>query len=110
MRIWLLNILPEQLILLLAPLSLIAIGIAVETKYTGRVTLFANAIALVAFFSSFETLPGWALWYTNLMTLLGIVGFVSYAIKQPLFEMYYHVGKIGSSVVTGIVIVGFSFA
>lgn len=108
MGIWMIDFFSREFILVLAPLSLIAIGLVVETKYTGRVTLFANAMALVSFFATLSSVPTWAIWYTNIMTILGFIGFVSYAVKQPLFEMYYHIGKIGSSIIAGLVILTFA--
>jgi hypothetical protein len=106
--IWLVDLLPLKIILLLAPLALIGIGIAVEKNYTGRITLFANAIALITFFASFSIIPLWIVWYANIMTILGIIGFFSYIFKESLFETYYQIGRIGSSAVTGIIILIFA--
>jgi len=104
MQIWLVQWLPKGLLLLLAPISLIIIGFLVEKYYTGRITLFANAMALVSFFSAFQNIPNLVILYINFATILGIIGLISYAIKHPLLEAYYHIGKIASSIVTGIVI------
>ena len=104
MNIWLVQILPREILILLAPLSLIVIGFLVEKYYTGRITLFANAMALVSFFSGYSNIPFLIILYINLATILGIVGLISYAVKHPLFEAYYHVGKLVSSAVAGIVL------
>ena len=54
MNIWLVDFIPENFILLLGPISLMVIGYLVEKYYTGRITLFANAIALVTYFLDFK--------------------------------------------------------
>ncbi|MFT4309096.1 MAG: hypothetical protein ACMXYL_01255 [Candidatus Woesearchaeota archaeon] len=105
MNIWLLDLLPYSFFHLLAPLSLILIGYLVEKHYTGRVTMFANAIALVTFFGIYEIVPPIIILYTNIVTLLGVVGIISYTFKFKLFESYYTAGKIASSIITGLVII-----
>ncbi len=102
--IWLVQILPKEFILLLAPISLMVIGFLVEKYYTGRITMFANAMALVSFFAFFENIPFLVVLYINIATVLGIVGLISYVLKHPLLEAYYHVGRIVSSVITAMVI------
>ncbi|MBT4824283.1 hypothetical protein HN695_02335 [Candidatus Woesearchaeota archaeon] len=109
MDIWLLKLLSPSILRILAPLALILIGFLVEKHYTGRITMFANAIALVTFFMMFDQIPKWAIIYTNLVTALGVVGILSYALKWRLFEAYYTFGKLASSVVTGLIILTFSF-
>jgi hypothetical protein len=104
MQIWLVNWLPKEIFLLLAPISLMVIGFLVEKYYTGRITLFANAMALVSFFGVFTNIPTVVVIYINLATVLGIIGLISYAVKHPLIEAYYHVGKLVSSVITGVVL------
>lgn len=104
MNIWLVQYVPENLLLLLGPISLMVIGYLVEKYYTGRITLFANAVALVTYFYRFQNLPFLVVLYINIATILGVVGLISYAIKYPLFEAYYHIGKYFSSAITGIVL------
>jgi len=104
MEIWAFQFLPKELILLLGPISLIVIGFLVEKYYTGRITLFANAMALISFFWSIQNVPFLVILYINIATILGIVGLISYAVKHPLFEAYYHFGKFFSSAITGIVL------
>jgi hypothetical protein len=73
MEIWLVQWLPKSLLLLLAPVSLIIIGFLVEKYYTGRITLFANAMALVSFFSAFQNIPTIVILYINFATILGVI-------------------------------------
>ena len=104
MEIWLVQFVPKSIFLLLAPLSLMVIGFLAEKYYTGRITLFANAMALVSFFGFFQNIPVPVIIYINFTTILGIIGLISYAVKYPLIEGYYHIGKLASSVITGIVL------
>jgi len=104
MNIWLVEWIPESLLLLLGPVSLMVIGYLVEKYYTGKITLFANAIALVTYFYRFQNLPFLLVLYINMATILGIVGLISYTVKHPLFETYYHIGKYFSSGITGLVL------
>ena len=104
MKIWLIQFLPKEVILLAGPVSLIIIGFLVEKYYTGRITLFANAIALVSFFWPIQNIPFLTILYINIATILGIVGLISYALRHPLFEAYYHIGKYFSSAITGLVL------
>lgn len=104
MEIWLINWIPKGFILILGPLSLISIGYLVEKYYTGRITLFANAVALVTYFYQFSPLPAWLVLYINAVTILGLMGFVSYAVRFPLFELYYQTGRLASSFITGMIL------
>lgn len=104
MNIWIIQLLPKELIILLGPTSLMIIGFLVEKHYTGRITMFANAIALVSFFAQVTTIPLLIILYINIATILGIIGLASYSVKFPLFEAYYHFGKFFSSAITGIVL------
>lgn len=67
--------------------------------------MFANAIALVSFFSIFQSIPFLVVLYINIATVLGFIGLASYVIKFKMVESFYHIGRIVSSVVTAGVIV-----
>ncbi len=103
-QIWLIDLLPASMVSLLGPISLIIVGLLVEKYYTGRITLFTNAIALVLFFQNVTTIPIWIIWYINIATVLGVLGLISYAFKFPLIEQYYHIGTIFSSAITGLIL------
>lgn len=97
----------NDLISLLGPLSLIAIGLLVEKQYTGRISLFANAIALISFFgplSITKSIPFGILLYINILTILGIIGIFSYSFKIRLVEVYYKIGTLFGAIITGIIL------
>ncbi|MFC1697106.1 hypothetical protein ACFL1H_02135 [Nanoarchaeota archaeon] len=101
MAIWLVQILPKQIILLLGPISLILVGYIAEKYYIGRITLFANAMALITFFAFIEIIPWIIVLYINVATIIGIIGLASYAFKYKLAQEFYTFGTIFSSVITG---------
>lgn len=104
MGIWLLNLLGSKIITVLPAVALIFVGFLAEKHYTGRLTLFANAIALVSFFYSFAILPTWLIFYINALTIVGCLSLVSYIFKFPLPKEFYSMAGIFSSIVSGIIL------
>ena len=102
--IWVLYFIPTKFMSLLGSASLILVGILAEKYYTGRLTLFANAIALITFFGSLPQIPIWIEWYTNIITILGIIGLLSYGFKKSISTEFYTIAKIGGSIITGLVL------
>jgi hypothetical protein len=103
------DILPKTLLPLIAPASLILIGVLVEKQYVGRMSIFANSIALISFFGNFEYLPDWLSAYITCATIWGVIGLVSYMKKEDISlpEAYYVIGYIFSSIPVGLILLAF---
>ncbi|MFA6888037.1 MAG: hypothetical protein WC254_00915, partial [Candidatus Woesearchaeota archaeon] len=83
-QMWIATLFPVGLLQILPAITLIAIGWIVEVKYTSRITLFANAIALSTYFYQFQNLKVWIIYYINFVTILGIIAIISYILKEKL--------------------------
>lgn len=104
MEIWLTSFLSPKLISLLPAASLILIGFLAEKHYTGRLTLFANAVALISFFYIFTELPTLLVLYINALTIIGLFSLVSYIFQFSLPKEFYQIVGIFSSVVSGFIL------
>lgn len=107
--IWLKSLIPASYLNLIGPASLILIGFIVETRYTSRVALFSNAMALVAFFHPFNSLPWWLVLYINAATAVGAIAIVSYK-RYKLNKEYYRLGKLFSTAITGLILLLYGFS
>ncbi len=75
MDLWIANLFPGKFLEILPAVSLILIGIAVEREYTGRISIFSNAVALTTYFYKFQNLPVLLVWYINILTVFGVISF-----------------------------------
>jgi hypothetical protein len=74
--------------------ALLIVGLVVEVHYVSRISNFTNSIALYLFFSrkGFEsTLIGI---YVGLGLIMGIIGLISYILKESLPREYYIINLI----------------
>ena len=102
--IWITKLVGTNIFEILPAAALIAIGFLAEKHYTGRLTLFANAVALISFFHDKANLPNLIIVYINILTLVGILALTSYAFKFKLPKEFYSLGGIFSSVISGIIL------
>ncbi|MFW5990747.1 MAG: hypothetical protein ACOCQX_00820 [Candidatus Nanoarchaeia archaeon] len=65
MVLWIESLIPEYFINFLTPIALIAVGHAVEKNFVGRITCFANAIAVNIFIYGMSVSPI-LVWYANI--------------------------------------------
>lgn len=104
MNIWISQIFPVELIRILPAITLIIVGLIVEKKYVGRISLLTNAVALSTFFAFIENIPTWTIWYINILTIFGIIAIISYAFKIKLSKEFYFIAGIFSSLISGILL------
>jgi len=104
MKILLAYFLPDNVIPLIGPFSLLLVGHFVEKHYTGRMALFLNFVALITYFYNLHPLPLWLVIYIDIMTIIGIVAFFSYIFRISLPKEFYIIASIGSSFITGLVL------
>jgi hypothetical protein len=104
MTYWFQSIIPLKLVSLLAPLALISVGAYVEKHFVGRITTFANVLALNIFFFSFQSIPTWLVWYLNIGIIFAVFGFASYIMKESLPQAYYSLNLPYCSIVSGLVL------
>ncbi|MCB9370417.1 hypothetical protein H6501_02370 [Candidatus Woesearchaeota archaeon] len=104
MEIWMISLLGSKLITLLPAVALILIGFLAEKHYTGRLTLFANAVALISFFYVYTGLPTLLVLYINVLTLVGVLSLVSYMFQFSLPKEFYQIAGIFSSIVSGFIL------
>jgi hypothetical protein len=103
MRVILENIISSNALDLITPLALVAIGIIIETKYVGRISMFTNALALFIFYHGKEMSTGLG-WIVNIVIILGIMGGISRFFNFSLPQQFYKIGWVASSVVTAILL------
>ena len=104
MVFWFQAIVPPKLINLITPLTLMIVGIYVEKHFIGRMTTFANVLALNIFFYSFQTIPTWLIWYLNIGIIFAVFGFTTYVMKESLPQAYYTLSIPYCSIVSGLVL------
>ena len=102
------GLMPEQYYGLIGPLSLIILGLVIdrkakETKYTGRLSMFSNSMALVSFYILIPTAPLLLKILINVALLLGVIGIVSYSLDEHHLshKNYYQYTKYFNALVTG---------
>ncbi|WMW25850.1 hypothetical protein RE474_03795 [Methanolobus sediminis] len=104
MEIILTSFLPNQALDILPSISLIFVGVIVETHYVSRIAIFANAVALTSFYYTFTALPLWLVLYVNALTVAGILSILSYMSKKSLPTEFYQISGLFSSVISGLVL------
>jgi hypothetical protein len=104
MDIWIANFLPVKVLDILPAVTLILVGLIVETQYVGRIAIFMNAVALTTFFYKFTGLPDWLIWYINLSTIAGIIAILSYIFDESLPSEFYTACGFFSSVISGFIL------
>lgn len=108
------GLIPGEYYRLIGPLSLIILGLVIdkkakETKYTGRLSMFSNSMALVSFYILIPTAPFLLKILVNVALVLGIIGIVSYSMDEHHLshKNYYQYTKYFNSLVTGGLILGY---
>ena len=101
--LWITHVLPAWLLQRLGALSLVAVGLLVEKHYVGRITTFANTIA-INIHAAYTTSPWWLVWYANIGLIVGMIALASYASRESLPGWFYAIGFIYSSAVVGLLI------
>ncbi|MGV8171660.1 MAG: hypothetical protein ACP5OA_03120 [Candidatus Woesearchaeota archaeon] len=97
------NIVSSNTLDLIVPISLMIIGIVIETRYIGRISMFTNALALFIFYHGKEMSSGLGI-IVNIVIVLGLIGGISRFFRFSLPQQYYTIGWIGSSAVTAILL------
>jgi hypothetical protein len=88
----------------LSSLMLIIVGLASEKHFIGRLTTFANSMALDVFFVGYGFTPWWIVLYIGFGTLLGFLGLLAYVSDESLGDWYYNMTLVlYSSFTAGIV-------
>lgn len=72
-------------------IALLIVGLASEKFFVGRLTTFANSIALDVFFIRYNFTPWYVVAYLGFGTLLGLFGLIAYLLDEKLDEAYYGV-------------------
>lgn len=103
-QIWVSQFLTIELIKVLPAITLILVGLLVERKYVGRISLLTNAVALSTFFSAIQNLPSWIIYYINILTVFGFIALISYCFKIKLSKHFYWMAAIFSSAISGILL------
>ena len=98
------GILPPKYYLLIAPIALMVAGFLVEKKFVGRITVFSNSMALVAFFIPLNNVPVLLKLFINFAIILGIIGAWKYYNNESLDSRYYNLAKYVSTIITGIIL------
>jgi hypothetical protein len=102
-NLWI-SLVPPLLIAKLGPLSLVVIGYLVEKNFVGRITTFANTLAINLHVYAIQN-PHWILvWYANIGLIFGLLALFSYGFKEALSRHFYALNWIYSSFVVGMVI------
>lgn len=105
---WFYTIIPESIISLIAPFSLIYIGWKVENHYVGRIPTFSNMVALNIYFFSQAPLPLYLKVYLNTAVVLGIVGILTYPDREvPFSRIYYKLNWLYCSFAVGFLLIFF---
>jgi hypothetical protein len=88
----------------LSSLVLIIVGLASEKFFVGRLTTFANSMALDVFFVGYGFTPWWITLYLGFGTLLGLLGLFAYVLNESLPDEYYWITLVlYSSITAGLV-------
>lgn len=104
---WFTDFISISLVNLITPISLVIIGHLVEKVYVGRITIFANTIALNLFFHSVNVTEILG-WYLNIGLIWGVIGLLAYFARKRLPNWYYKVGLIYSSIPVGAILLYFT--
>ena len=99
------NLFPIWIIKLLGPFSIIIAGILIERHFVGRMTIFANTLAINIFFFGTEISNTIFAWYLNIGLVVGFIGLICYIFREKLPEIYYIVGLLYHSFVVGIIMI-----
>lgn len=103
---WFYTIIPDSIIGLIAPFSLIFIGWKVENHYVGRIPTFSSMIALNVYFFHKTPLPLYLKIYLNIAMVLGLLGIATYPDKEvPLSGLYYKLNWFYCSIAVGILLI-----
>lgn len=73
----------------LSALVMIIVGLASEKHFVGRLTTFANAMALDVFFIGYGFLPWYVIFYLVVGTIFGVIGLLAYLFDERLGGEYY---------------------
>ena len=93
----------ETALRFITPFVLVIVGLVVEKKYTGRVSMFTNAVALYIFYHSINMSSALGI-IVNIAIVFGLVGGFARLFNIHLFTAFYKLGWVASSVVTGILL------
>lgn len=85
-------------------IALLIVGLASEKFFVGRLTTFANSIALDVFFIRYSFTPWYVTAYLGFGTLLGLLGLIAYLLDEKLDDIYYVVTLFLYSSITAAII------
>lgn len=111
----LLSFLPEGLVKFIPSIVIIIVGLIVEKRYIGRITVFSNVFALYYVLFWIEGLS--SLWtiiiaiYANLGLFIAVYALLQYSNKKSCPKWFYSLLLLYSSAVVGIImlILGFLY-
>lgn len=99
---------PDIYLKMLPALSLVAIGWMVEKQVVGRVTTFANGLAINLHVLLLTSPPMWFIWYANIGFIMGIIGIFAYgsrtSLSGTLGKIYYTLSWAYCSIFVGFLI------
>jgi len=98
------SIVPDPIVKMLPALSLVIIGYLVEKQFVGRISTFANTLAINLYAILLVNPATWFVWYANIGFLMGIVGLVAYGGGTSLSQIYYKISWAYCSIVVGLLI------
>ncbi|MDO8741389.1 MAG: hypothetical protein Q7J54_07530 [Candidatus Woesearchaeota archaeon] len=105
------GLVPKEYYILISPISLIILGIVIDTKikegegFVGRLSMFSHSMALASFYSSIPKTPLIMKIIVNIAIILGLIGVIAYAMNKSLsHENYYKFTKIFNPLITGLLI------
>lgn len=101
--------LPSNIVSLIGPFVLIAVGYLVERNFVGRVATFTNSIAVnLAFYGKDLSKLGGLEWpliiYLDVGLIMGIIAIIAYEEGQSLIRYFYQFSWIYSSIVVGFLV------
>lgn len=102
MNLFIESVIPVEMIKLVAPFVWIIIGHVVEKRFVGRISCFANTLALNLFFYGQEIGRFLSL-YVNIGFFVGIFCFLAYAAKLKQNKYFYMALWGYSSVIVGLI-------
>ena len=107
MALWMSGLLPG-IVRLIAPASLIIIGWIIERKFVGRISIFANTIAINIFAFYLPNPLIYFIWYCNIGLIFGIIALISRALEIRMPGLFYDFSWIYSSIAVGALMVIFT--
>ena len=99
------KLIPEEYMPLVAPLSLVIIGLIAEKHFVGRLSTFSNVIALNLFFYNVGSISLLFKLYLTAGLVIGLIALIAYFLNESLKKWFYMSTWAYCSIIVGVLII-----